>query len=121
MQTRPIPTSDASLSIRTKRAGSIRTAGRNAFAEFNFPSNEAQAATGFCSTVSVNEPGHQGVEVRGLEGLSALDYCRLAEECFVLAAVGKNPEVAAELVKAGDEYLRYATSPTDGQDKQSAM
>ena len=89
--------------------------------EFNFPSNEAQAATGFCSTVSVNEPGHQGVEVRGLEGLSALDYCRLAEECFVLAAVGKNPEVAAELVKAGDEYLRYATSPTDGQDKQSAM
>jgi hypothetical protein len=41
-------------------------------------------------------------------GLSAADYCRLAEECMSLAAVSKDPEKAAELVKTGDDYLRHA-------------
>jgi hypothetical protein len=39
---------------------------------------------------------------------TAADYCHLAEECFVMAAVAKDPEAAAELVKAGDDYLRRA-------------
>jgi hypothetical protein len=44
----------------------------------------------------------------GMEGFKAADYCHLAEECFFLAAVTKDPEAAAELVKAGDDYLRRA-------------
>jgi hypothetical protein len=44
----------------------------------------------------------------GVEGFKAADYCHLAEECFFLAAVAKDPEAAAELVKAGDDYLRRA-------------
>ena len=43
-----------------------------------------------------------------MEALSAGDYCHLAEECFFLAAVAKDPEAAAKLVKAGDDYLRCA-------------
>jgi hypothetical protein len=42
----------------------------------------------------------------GLDGFKAADYCRLAEECFFLAAVTKDAEAAAELLKAGDDYLR---------------
>jgi hypothetical protein len=45
---------------------------------------------------------------RGMEGFKAADYCHLAEECFFLAAVTKDPEAAAELLKAGDDYLRRA-------------
>jgi hypothetical protein len=41
-------------------------------------------------------------------GLRSADYCRIAEECFVMAALTKDPEAAAELVKAGDDYLRRA-------------
>jgi hypothetical protein len=37
-----------------------------------------------------------------------VDYCRLAEECFVLAATARDSGVAAELVKAGDDYMRLA-------------
>jgi hypothetical protein len=44
----------------------------------------------------------------GVKALSVGDYCRLAEECFFLAAVAKDADVAAELLKAGDEYLRGA-------------
>jgi hypothetical protein len=36
----------------------------------------------------------------------AADYCHLAEECFCMAALTKDPKAAAELVKAGDDYLR---------------
>jgi hypothetical protein len=46
----------------------------------------------------------------GMEALSAADYCHLAEECFFLAAVAKDPEAAAKLVKAGDDYLRCAAA-----------
>jgi hypothetical protein len=42
---------------------------------------------------------------------SAVDYCRLAEECFFLAAVARDPEVAAQLIKAGDDYLCCAAEP----------
>jgi hypothetical protein len=38
----------------------------------------------------------------------AADYCHLAEECFLMAATAKDPEAAAELVKAGHDYLRRA-------------
>jgi hypothetical protein len=44
----------------------------------------------------------------GAAELSAGVYCRLAEECFSLATVAKNPEVAAELLEVGDDYLRCA-------------
>ncbi len=44
----------------------------------------------------------------GMEALSAGDYCHLAEECFFLAAVAKDPDAAAKLVRAGDDYLRSA-------------
>ena len=40
--------------------------------------------------------------------LSATDYLHLAEECLVLASLTKDPEKAAELVRAGDDYLRLA-------------
>jgi hypothetical protein len=42
-------------------------------------------------------------------GFKAADYCHLAEECFFLAAVTKDSEAAAGLVKAGDDYLRRAS------------
>jgi hypothetical protein len=42
------------------------------------------------------------------DALSAADYCHLAEECFFLAAVAKDPDAAAKLVKTGDDYLRCA-------------
>jgi len=44
----------------------------------------------------------------GMEALSAADYCHLAEECFFLAAVEKDPQAAAKLVKTGDDYLQCA-------------
>jgi hypothetical protein len=44
----------------------------------------------------------------GMESLSAGDYCHLAEECFVLAALAKDPAAAAKLVETGDDYLRRA-------------
>jgi hypothetical protein len=40
---------------------------------------------------------------------SAEDYYRLAEECYFLAAVARDPASAAELIEAGDYYLRCAT------------
>jgi hypothetical protein len=43
-----------------------------------------------------------------MAALSAADYCHLAEECFFLAAVAKDPDAAADLLKAGDDYLRCA-------------
>jgi hypothetical protein len=45
------------------------------------------------------------------------DYCHLAEECFILAAMTKDPEAAAELVKAGDGYLRRAAEWLADQSK----
>ena len=45
----------------------------------------------------------------GMETLSAGDYCHLAEECFFLAAVAKDQQTAADLLKAGDDYLRSAS------------
>jgi hypothetical protein len=52
----------------------------------------------------------QDAEVHGpgMEGFKAADYCHLAEECFFLAAITKDPDAAAELLKAGDDYLRRA-------------
>ena len=50
----------------------------------------------------------QDGEASGPGGFKAADYCHLAEECFFLAAVTKDPEAAAELLKAGDDYLRRA-------------
>jgi hypothetical protein len=44
----------------------------------------------------------------GGEGFSAADYLHLADECLLLASLTKDPERAAELVKASDDYLRLA-------------
>jgi hypothetical protein len=55
----------------------------------------------------------------GLEGFKAADYCHLAEECFFLAAVTKDPEAAAELLKAGEDYLRRASEWLANQIKSS--
>jgi hypothetical protein len=41
------------------------------------------------------------------EGLSAVDYLHLAEECLLLASLAKGPE-KAELLKTSDDYLRRA-------------
>jgi hypothetical protein len=43
-----------------------------------------------------------------MAALGTADYCHLAEECFFLAAVANDPEAAAELLKAGHDYLRCA-------------
>ena len=56
----------------------------------------------------VGEDGGAQPKSRRMDGLSAGDYCHLAEECFFLAAVAKDPATAAELVKTGDDYLRCA-------------
>jgi hypothetical protein len=58
--------------------------------------------------VSSGDLGDGEVSGPGMEGFNAADYCHLAEECFFLAAVTKDPEAAAELLKAGDDYLRRA-------------
>ena len=50
----------------------------------------------------------QGDAARDGEGLKGADYCHLAEECFFLAAITNDPEAAAQLLKAADEYLRRA-------------
>jgi hypothetical protein len=57
---------------------------------------------------SSRDLGDRGTAGPGMEGFKAADYCHLAEECFFLAAVTKDPEAASELVKAGDDYLRRA-------------
>jgi hypothetical protein len=51
------------------------------------------------------------------KGLSAIDYLRLAEECMSLAALTKDPERAAELIKTGDDYLRRAAQLISDQRK----
>jgi len=55
----------------------------------------------------------------GMEALSAVEYCHLAEECFFLAAVAKVREVAAQLLKAGDDYLQAAGTLNDLVAKRS--
>jgi hypothetical protein len=49
-----------------------------------------------------------GAQPPGMEALSAADFFHLAEECFFLAVVAKDQQAAAQLVKAGDDYLRCA-------------
>ena len=53
---------------------------------------------------------HSEPEAQGVAGevLSAADYLHLAEECLLVASLTKDSEKAAELVKAGDDYLRLA-------------
>jgi hypothetical protein len=62
--------------------------------------------------VAPSRPRNDGplAEANGLdiEALGSGDYCHLAEECFFLAATAKDPEAAAKLVEAGDDYLRCA-------------
>jgi hypothetical protein len=50
-----------------------------------------------------------------VEGLSAVDYLRLAEECMSLAALTTSPEKAVELIKTGDDYLRLAAALISAQ------
>jgi hypothetical protein len=52
--------------------------------------------------------GDRQVGDAGAPDFKAADYCQLAEECFFLAAMTKDTEAAAELLKAGDDYLRRA-------------
>ena len=52
--------------------------------------------------------GRQLARCGGVETLSVADYCRLAEECLLLAVVAKDRQAAAELLEAGDDYLRCA-------------
>jgi hypothetical protein len=52
---------------------------------------------------------------------TSADYCHLAEECFVLAAVTKDPDAAAELLKAGDDYLRRAAEWLADQVKKGSV
>jgi hypothetical protein len=51
----------------------------------------------------------------GAAELIAGDYCRLAEECFSLAAFAEDPAAAAELVEAGNDYLRCAATLIEAQ------
>jgi hypothetical protein len=46
----------------------------------------------------------------GPEGLGAADCCRLAEECFHLAVVAKDPAAAARLIETGNDYMRQAAA-----------
>jgi hypothetical protein len=40
------------------------------------------------------------------QALCGADYSRLANECFLLAAIARDPKAAAELIEKGDKYLR---------------
>ena len=42
------------------------------------------------------------------DGFTATDYLRLAEECLSLAALTKDPEKTALLIKTADDYLHRA-------------
>jgi hypothetical protein len=42
------------------------------------------------------------------QALHSADYSRLANECFLLAAIACDPKAAAELIEKGHEYLRLA-------------
>jgi hypothetical protein len=42
----------------------------------------------------------------GIAAFSSGDYRRLAEECFVLAAVAKDPDASRKLASEGERYLR---------------
>jgi hypothetical protein len=64
-------------------------------------------STGGDDAAATDPPEPEGGSV-DTEGLSAVDYLRLAEECLLLATLAKDPEKAAELVKTGDDYLRRA-------------
>jgi hypothetical protein len=54
------------------------------------------------------DPSESEVQALGGESFSAAEYLHLAEECLLLASLTTDPEKAAELVKAGDDYLRLA-------------
>jgi hypothetical protein len=73
---------------------SIAAEGASAVAPGRLPSGDAGAS-----------PEPHGV---AMEVLGAADYCHLADECFFLAAVTKDPDAAADLLKSGDDYLRRA-------------
>jgi hypothetical protein len=53
-------------------------------------------------------PSESEVQALAGESFHAAEYLHLAEECLLLASLTKDPEKAAELVKAGDDYLRLA-------------
>jgi hypothetical protein len=65
-------------------------------------------------TISLVENGRQqqisssGQPVFEDQSLGGVDCLRLAEECFALAAMAQDPEVASELIERGHEYLRSA-------------
>jgi hypothetical protein len=40
--------------------------------------------------------------------LGVVACSRLAEECFLLGAIARDPEIASELIEKGNEYLRSA-------------
>ena len=52
------------------------------------------------------EPVAQGAAME--DGFTATDYLRLAEECLSLAALTKDPEKTAQLIKTADDYLHRA-------------
>jgi hypothetical protein len=54
------------------------------------------------------DPSASEAQALAGEGFSAADYLHLAEECLLLASLTEDLEKAAELVKAGDDYLRLA-------------
>jgi hypothetical protein len=49
-----------------------------------------------------------GPTVIGMQSLGGAGYSCLAEECYFLAAIARDPEAASELIEKGDEYLRFA-------------
>ena len=55
------------------------------------------------------DPSEPEAQALAREGFGVTDYLHLAEECLLLASLTTDPEKAAELVKAGDDYLRLAT------------
>jgi hypothetical protein len=63
------------------------------------------------------DPPQSETQDAAAKGLSAIDYLRLAEECMSLAALTKDPERAAELIKTGDDYLRRAAQLISDQRK----
>ncbi len=73
--------------------------------DLSIKADGADAAAQQAAAAEINAPQAHGVR---MDGFSAADYCHLAEECFFLAALTKDPDVAAELLKTGEAYLGIA-------------
>jgi hypothetical protein len=77
-------------------------------AVLNRSHNRIEPTIGLVENKQQQQSSSSGQTVVQEQSLGGVDCLRLAEECFVLAAMAQDPEVASELIEKGHEYLRAA-------------